>query len=67
VINECSHIRSQELMTTLLHLQKCMKCGYIREYNPNKKKNMTIMTPDLWSDWSVSTKEIDSLFVINKN
>jgi hypothetical protein len=62
-MNNCNHNERNEYISGVLHIQKCSKCGLVREYNPYHKKHILVTSPYLWSEWSNSHDIIDKLFL----
>jgi hypothetical protein len=39
------------------HYQHCPTCNMIRYYNPKKKRDITTVDPELWSNWEIEPNE----------
>ena len=50
---DCFHLSRNEYVdeNTGNRTQCCMLCKKTRTYNPNKKKNILVSDPELWSKW----------------
>lgn len=63
----CKHLVKREYhISKLFTAQVCEECGMIREYNPEKKKNLVTFEKKypVWSEWECNEtlkKMLDSL------
>jgi hypothetical protein len=62
-MTECNHDSRQEVHLQLMIIQRCMKCGVVREYNPEKKRLLIVSDSELWSEWGESHPYVDKMFV----
>jgi hypothetical protein len=58
----CEHLERKEVLEGVLHIQKCLKCGMVREYNPFQKRNILPRDPDMWSEWVESNCLVANFF-----